>query len=345
MTEARRGREGEGRARRQRRRRRATAETLFYPAVVYPVREGMKLYREEQFGPVIPVMPSRTSRPRSTTSITSDHGQQVSIFGTDPDQIGALVDPLVNQVCRVNINAQCQRGPDVFPFAGRKDSAEGTLSVTDALRAFSIRSMVADQADRGQQEAARRDRARTTSRSSSTPASSSDRRARGRRGGAMRRQRNAKIVATLGPASSDAATVRALFDAGADVFRLNFSHGAHADHKERLEVIRRIERETGRPIAVLLELGLHQPARRARAARGADPRSDAGHPDRPPPRARVGRAPGARARDRRRRGDGGERVHARAARGLCAAGRHGRDHRRPAARDRGHHEHARIAQV
>ena len=70
----------------------------------------------------------------------------------------------------------------------------------------------------------------------------------------MRRQRNAKIVATLGPASSDAATVRALFDAGADVFRLNFSHGAHADHRERLEVIRRIERETGRPIAVLLDL-------------------------------------------------------------------------------------------
>ena len=39
------------------------------------------------------------------------------------------MDPLVNQVCRVNINSQCQRGPDVFPFAGRKDSAEGTLSV------------------------------------------------------------------------------------------------------------------------------------------------------------------------------------------------------------------------
>lgn len=46
-------------------------------------------------------------------------------------------------MCRVNINSQCQRGPDVFPFAGRKRSAEGTLSVTDALRAFSIRSMVA----------------------------------------------------------------------------------------------------------------------------------------------------------------------------------------------------------
>ena len=118
-------------------------QTLFYPAVVYPVREGMKLYREEQFGPIIPVMPFDDVETALQYVITSDHGQQVSIFGSDPRQIGALVDPLVNQVCRVNLNCQCQRGPDVFPFAGRKDSAEGTLSVTDALRAFSIRSMVA----------------------------------------------------------------------------------------------------------------------------------------------------------------------------------------------------------
>ncbi len=117
--------------------------TLFYPAVVYPVREGMKLYREEQFGPVIPVMAYDDVEEALQYVMTSDHGQQVSVFGSDPMQIGALVDPLVNQVCRVNINAQCQRGPDVFPFAGRKDSAEGTLSVSDALRAFSIRSMVA----------------------------------------------------------------------------------------------------------------------------------------------------------------------------------------------------------
>ena len=54
-----------------------------------------------------------------------------------------LVDPLVNQVCRVNLNSQCQRGPDTFPFTGRKDSAEGTLSVSDALRVFSIRTLVA----------------------------------------------------------------------------------------------------------------------------------------------------------------------------------------------------------
>jgi aldehyde dehydrogenase (NAD+) len=117
--------------------------TLFWPAVVYPVKEGMKLYREEQFGPVIPALPFDDIETALQYVITSDHGQQVSIFGTDPQQIGRLIDPLVNQVCRVNLNCQCQRGPDVFPFAGRKDSAESTLSVTDALRTFSIRSMVA----------------------------------------------------------------------------------------------------------------------------------------------------------------------------------------------------------
>jgi glyceraldehyde-3-phosphate dehydrogenase (NADP+) len=121
----------------------AFAMTLFYPAVVYPVREGMMLYREEQFGPIIPVMSFSDVEQALEYVVTSDHGQQVSVFGRNPGQIGALVDPLVNQVCRVNINCQCQRGPDVFPFAGRKDSAEGTLSVSDALRAFSIRSMVA----------------------------------------------------------------------------------------------------------------------------------------------------------------------------------------------------------
>ena len=118
-------------------------KTLFYPAVVYPVREGMKLYREEQFGPIVPVMPFEDIETALDYVITSEHGQQVSVFSSSPDRIGTLVDPLVNQVCRVNINCQCQRGPDVFPFTGRKDSAEGTLSVTDALRSFSIRSMIA----------------------------------------------------------------------------------------------------------------------------------------------------------------------------------------------------------
>jgi len=113
------------------------------PAVVYPVQKGMKLYREEQFGPVVPVVPFDDLEEPIDYIITADHGQQVSIFGTDTGQIASLIDPLVNQVSRVNINAQCQRGPDTFPFTGRKDSAEGTLSVEDALRAFSIRTVVA----------------------------------------------------------------------------------------------------------------------------------------------------------------------------------------------------------
>ncbi len=70
----------------------------------------------------------------------------------------------------------------------------------------------------------------------------------------MRRLRNVKIVATLGPASSDYDTIRALFDAGADVFRLNMSHGSHAEQKARHDIIRRVEADAGRPIAILADL-------------------------------------------------------------------------------------------
>lgn len=119
------------------------AKSLFKPAVVYPVKEGMKLYREEQFGPIIPVVAFDDEEEFIHYLITDDHGMQASIFGTDTNAIAKLIDPLVNLVSRVNINAQCQRGPDTFPFTGRKDSAEGTLSVEDALRSFSIRSAVA----------------------------------------------------------------------------------------------------------------------------------------------------------------------------------------------------------
>jgi pyruvate kinase len=70
----------------------------------------------------------------------------------------------------------------------------------------------------------------------------------------IRRRRHAKIVATLGPASSSEAMIRSLFLAGADVFRLNFSHGTHEQHRERLGLIRKVEREVGRPIGVLADM-------------------------------------------------------------------------------------------
>ena len=69
----------------------------------------------------------------------------------------------------------------------------------------------------------------------------------------MRRQRKAKILATLGPASSSRAEIEALFLAGADVFRLNFSHGSHEDHAARYETIRAVEADTKRPIGVLMD--------------------------------------------------------------------------------------------
>src|SRR5450830_1907205 len=70
----------------------------------------------------------------------------------------------------------------------------------------------------------------------------------------MRRQRQAKIVATLGPASATKEMIKALFEAGADVFRFNFSHGTHADHHARFDIVRAVEREVGRPIAILADL-------------------------------------------------------------------------------------------
>jgi pyruvate kinase len=69
-----------------------------------------------------------------------------------------------------------------------------------------------------------------------------------------RTRRSVKIVATLGPASSTLERIRALFEAGVDVFRLNFSHGTHSDHLARFSAIRRIEGETGRPIGILADL-------------------------------------------------------------------------------------------
>jgi glyceraldehyde-3-phosphate dehydrogenase (NADP+) len=118
-------------------------ETFFYPAILFPVNHKMKIYTEEQFGPIIPVIPFEDIEEPIQYIIESTHGQQVSLFSKNKSELASLIDPLVNQVSRVNINCQCQRGPDSFPFTGRKDSAEGTLSVVDALRSFSIRSLVA----------------------------------------------------------------------------------------------------------------------------------------------------------------------------------------------------------
>lgn len=119
------------------------AGSFFFPALLYPVSPVMRIYTEEQFGPLVPVVPYDDIQEVIDYVVASDYGQQASIFGTSPDVVAQVMDALVNQVCRININSQCQRSPDTFPFNGRKNSAEGTQSVADALRVFSIRTVVA----------------------------------------------------------------------------------------------------------------------------------------------------------------------------------------------------------
>ena len=118
-------------------------DNFIFPAVLYPVTKTMRVYNEEQFGPVVPIISFKDIEEPLNDMAESNYGQQVSLFGRDVNILAPLIDTLVNLVCRVNLNSSCQRGPDVYPFTGRKDSAFSTLSVHDALRSFSIRTFVA----------------------------------------------------------------------------------------------------------------------------------------------------------------------------------------------------------
>lgn len=120
-----------------------TTENYIFPAVLYPVSKDMRVFKEEQFGPVVPIVSFSDIDEPLDDMAESNYGQQVSLFGKNVHTLSPLIDTLVNLVCRVNLNSSCQRGPDVYPFTGRKDSAYGTLSVHDALRSFSIRTFVA----------------------------------------------------------------------------------------------------------------------------------------------------------------------------------------------------------
>ncbi len=119
------------------------SQSYFHPAVLYPVNEKMNIYHEEQFGPIVPIVPFTDDEEPIRYLLNSQFGQQASLFGKDSKRLAKVMDALVNQVGRINLNTQSQRGPDTFPFNGRKDSAEGTLSIADALRVFSIRTIVA----------------------------------------------------------------------------------------------------------------------------------------------------------------------------------------------------------
>eukprot|EP00408_Alexandrium_pacificum_P012299 CAMPEP_0171214084 /NCGR_PEP_ID=MMETSP0790-20130122/30978_1 /TAXON_ID=2925 /ORGANISM="Alexandrium catenella, Strain OF101" /LENGTH=526 /DNA_ID=CAMNT_0011679813 /DNA_START=17 /DNA_END=1597 /DNA_ORIENTATION=+ len=124
-----------------------TDRTLVFPSVLYPVTKSMRAYHEEQFGPLIAVAEYEDIDEILSHLAEVHFGQQVALF-TSPKPEGSpelarILDACALSTCRVNINAQCQRGPDTFPFAGRKSSALGTISVSEVLRAVSVETMVA----------------------------------------------------------------------------------------------------------------------------------------------------------------------------------------------------------
>ncbi len=120
-----------------------TSENYIFPSVLFPVSKDSRVFEEEQFGPVTPIVSFKNIQEPLDDMAASNYGQQVSVFGSKVKTLAPLIDALVNLVCRVNLNSAAQRGPDVYPFTGRKDSAVGTLSVHDALRSFSIRTFLA----------------------------------------------------------------------------------------------------------------------------------------------------------------------------------------------------------
>lgn len=111
--------------------------SIMRPAVLDRVALGMKIYDEEQFGPIVPVV--RYEKPSEVIDwhVRSPYGQQAGLHGPDSATKRELVDALTSYVARINLDDVCQRGPDTFGFTAADKSGHGTLSIRDALRSFS----------------------------------------------------------------------------------------------------------------------------------------------------------------------------------------------------------------
>ena len=116
---------------------------LMTPAIVYPVTANMRLYNEEQFGPVVPVATFSDIKQVAEYYKSTSFGQQAAVFTTQTASAAPLIDILATAVGRININAQCARSPDVLPFSGRKSSALGTMSVSEGIKIFTTETVLA----------------------------------------------------------------------------------------------------------------------------------------------------------------------------------------------------------
>lgn len=121
--------------------------TLMVPAVLYPVTPEMKIYHEEQFGPIVPITTYDSLDTIIENGRDGIYGQQVSIFLSDKEVDAAtdLLDKFSSIFGKININSQCGRSPDTLPFSGRRSSAMGVMSVKDALKEFSIPTVISYQ--------------------------------------------------------------------------------------------------------------------------------------------------------------------------------------------------------
>jgi|AntRauTorckE5430_2_1112549.scaffolds.fasta_scaffold00963_4 glyceraldehyde-3-phosphate dehydrogenase (NADP+) len=119
------------------------ASTLMIPGVLYNVTPDMKLFTQEQFGPLIPVVEYDTVDEVLSYGLNGIFGQQVAIFTNEASsEVVSIVDTLSAVLGKININSQCARSPDSVPFTARRSSGLGVMSIEDALKEFSIPTVV-----------------------------------------------------------------------------------------------------------------------------------------------------------------------------------------------------------
>lgn len=111
---------------------------LMNPVLLYNVTPDMKIYWEEPFAPILPIVVFDHIQDVIDYHHKSPYGQQAAIFGENEHEIEVVDTMLTNLVSRTNINMQCQRGPDTVLFDGRKKSAQTALSLEKALDVFSM---------------------------------------------------------------------------------------------------------------------------------------------------------------------------------------------------------------
>eukprot|EP00815_Leptocylindrus_aporus_P011001 CAMPEP_0116074754 /NCGR_PEP_ID=MMETSP0322-20121206/16205_1 /TAXON_ID=163516 /ORGANISM="Leptocylindrus danicus var. apora, Strain B651" /LENGTH=585 /DNA_ID=CAMNT_0003564637 /DNA_START=39 /DNA_END=1796 /DNA_ORIENTATION=- len=120
------------------------SSTLMVPTILANVNESMRIFDEEQFGPISPIVPYDDIETIRAYAREGKYGQQVAIFTADGgEDASELLDKFSSIFGKININSQCGRSPDTLPFSGRRSSAMGVMSVVDALKEFSVPTVIA----------------------------------------------------------------------------------------------------------------------------------------------------------------------------------------------------------